>query len=350
VGDEVLSGTCNLSNTIDVRVEREESSGLTNHMSTLLRDAESKSARATGTADRWTRFVLPAAAIAAIATYLITNDGRLALTVMLLLCPCAFMLATPAVALAAAGGMARNGVILKDASAIEGMDRVDTVLFDKTGTLTTGVIRSLGFNNLSSDMPAEKIEGLVASLETYSEHPLGMAISTDHRHIGIVEEFHYIPGQGMVGTVDGISIAAGTAELMSSEAPDGLDAAVSMAREQPLTLVYVGIEGRCVGFFRLEDTLKNGARSTVQELRDMGLRTAMLTGDNKNVAQQVAGDLGIDLAVWDCRPETKLNSVENLEGAGRTCMIGDGMNDAPSLRRATVGIAMGVMGNDVSVK
>ncbi|MBR6910446.1 MAG: cation-translocating P-type ATPase, partial [Candidatus Methanomethylophilaceae archaeon] len=222
--------------------------------------------------------------------------------------------------------------------------------FDKTGTLTTGVIHSLGFTNVSSDMPTEKVEGLVASLESRSEHPLGMAITADHKHIGNVEEFLNIPGKGAVGTVDGIRIAAGNTELMSAEAPEGLETVRSMTEGLPFTLVYVGMDGRCVGYFRLEDTIKDRSLPTIKELHEEGLKTVMLTGDNRIVAQRVADNLGIDLVVWGCRPETKLSSVEELEKTGRTCMIGDGMNDAPSLRRATVGISMGVMGNDVSVE
>jgi len=350
VGDEVFSGTCNLFGSIDVEVTRKDSQGLIHRMATLLANADAGRSKIVGTADRWAKYILVIAAILTIGTYVITEDIYRALTIMVVFCPCAFVLATPSGIMAAAGNMARNGVLLKDASAIEGMNKVDMVLFDKTGTLTSGIIHSLGFTNVSSDMPTEKVEGLVATLESRSEHPLGMAISADHRQIGRVEDFLNIPGKGAVGVVDGIRIAAGNAALMSSEAPEGLDEVLTATADLPYTLVYVGLDGKCVGYFRLADTLKEGSRDTVGELQREGLKTVMLTGDNKAVAQRVADSLGIDLIVWDCRPETKLSSVEELERSGRTCMIGDGMNDAPSLRRASVGISMGVMGNDVAVE
>ena len=199
-------------------------------------------------------------------------------------------------------------------------------------------------------MSSERIVGLVASLESRSEHPLGMAISADYEQIGHVEEFTDIPGKGVKGIVDGIRIAAGNAELMSSESPIGLEDAMAATKESSCTIVYIGIDGRCVGFFSLEDTLKECSQSTIEELEKEGLKTVMLTGDSKAVAQKTADRLGIDLIVWDCKPETKLSSVEEFERTGRACMLGDGMNDAPSLRRATVGVSMGIMGNDVSVK
>jgi len=129
-----------------------------------------------------------------------------------------------------------------------------------------------------------------------------------------------------------------------------LDTVKSAVKDTSCTIVYIGIDGKCIGFFSLEDTLKEESVSTIKELKGEGLRTVMLTGDNEAVAQDIANKIGMDLVVWDCKPETKLNSVEELEKSGRTCMLGDGMNDAPSLKRSTVGISMGIMGNDVAVE
>lgn len=350
IGDEVFSGTCNLNGTIDVEVTRCDADGMLGHMSSLLKYADAGKNRIVGAADRWAKYILVVAAVLTVGTCLITDDLRRGMTIMMVLCPCAFVLAAPAGIMAAAMNMDRNGVLLKEPSSIEGMNKVDMILFDKTGTLTSGIIHSLGFTNVSQDMPSEKIEGLVASLESRSEHPLGMAISADYEQNGHVEEFMDIPGKGVKGIVDGVRIAAGNADLMSYESPIGLEEALEAAKESSCTVVYIGIDGRCVGFFSLEDTLKECAHSTVEELEGEGLKTVMLTGDSKAVAQKTADRLGIDLIVWDCKPETKLSSVEEFERTGRACMLGDGMNDAPSLRRATVGVSMGVMGNDVSVK
>ena len=349
-GDEVFSGTCNLYGSIDVEVTKPASEGMINRMIRLLEEADARKSRIVDTADRWSKYILLTAVIIATANFLITENVIHTLTILVVFCPCAFVLATPAAVMASTSNMARNGVLLKDTSAIEGMNKVDMVLFDKTGTLTTGVIHSKGFTNVASDMPSEQITGLVASLESQSRHPLGMALSADHEQIGEVESFHDIHGKGFVGIVDGFTIAAGNIDLMASEAPEGLDTVKSAVKDTSCTIVYIGIDGKCIGFFSLEDTLKEESVSTIKELKGEGLRTVMLTGDNEAVAQDIANKIGMDLVVWDCKPETKLNSVEELEKSGRTCMLGDGMNDAPSLKRSTVGISMGIMGNDVAVE
>jgi len=349
-GDEVFSGTSNLYGSIDIQVTRCDSEGMMARMSRLLAEADASKSRIVNTADRWTKYILLGTAILTAVTYIVTQDVYRALTIMVVFCPCAFILATPTGIMAASGNMARNGVLLKNSSAIEGMNKVTTVLFDKTGTLTTGKIHSKGFVSTSSALPKGTVEGMVASLESRSEHPLGKAIATDHGHIGTVESFMNVAGQGIIGTVDGIRIAAGNADLMTTESPEGLDIAVSSSQDLPCTVVYVGMDGKCIGYFELEDTIKDDSCWTVKELRKEGVRTIMLTGDMQTVARNVAERIGLDDVVWKCKPETKMNTVENFERTECTCMLGDGMNDAPSLRRATVGISMGAIGNDVAVE
>ena len=349
-GDEVFAGTFNLFGSFDMEVSKADSESTIARMSRLLQNADSGKSRIVGAADRWSKYILAGAAVLTVSAYLLTQDIYRALTVMVVFCPCAFVLATPAGIMAAAGNMARNGVLLKDTSAIDGLCKVDTVLFDKTGTLTAGRISSLGFVDISSELPPETVEGMVSALESYSEHPLGKAISQCHTPVGKVEDFRNIPGKGVVGTVNGIRVYAGNRDLMASECPTGLEDAVSSAKDLPSTVVFVGIKDRTVGFIALEDKVKESSKRAVKELKAMGLRTVMLTGDSSAVGSSVAKKLDLDDVVWECLPETKLRTVESLEADRITCMVGDGMNDAPSLKRATVGISMGSIGNDLSVE
>ncbi len=348
-GDEVLAGTSNLYGSIDVRVDRDGSNSFVARMAKMLENADAGKSRMVRTADRWAKYILLGAAIITVSTYLLTGDIYRALTVMVVFCPCAFVLATPTGIMAAAGNMARNGVLLRDASAIEGMSKVKTVLFDKTGTLTEGRMTSLGFTATSPGIDAKKVEGTVSALESRSEHPLGRAIASEHTPVGTVREFKNIPGQGVIGTVDGLKVAAGNRKLMESVCPEGLEKAIETSQGMPLTTILVGIDGRTVGFMSLEDRVKESSPETVEGLRSEGVASVMLTGDSGTVGQSVARRLDLDDVVWECTPETKLKTVEYFESQGPSCMIGDGMNDAPALKRSTVGISMGSIGNDMAV-
>jgi heavy metal translocating P-type ATPase len=349
VGDEVFAGTSNLYGSLDVEVTKKDDESTIARMAKLMENADTGSSKIVNAADRWAKWILLGAAAITAITYAATQDVYRALTIMVVFCPCAFVLATPTGIMGAAGNMARNGILLKDVSAIEGLEKVHTVLFDKTGTLTTGRISSLGYTDVSSGIPKERVETMVSALESRSEHPLGRAIAECHAPSGVVDGFRNVPGKGVAGLVDGLRIAAGNRAFMESECPEGLDEVLEAAGGMPCTTVLVGIDGRTVGFFGLEDAVKSQSKRTIGQLKDDGIRTIMLTGDAEAVGKKVAEQLELDDVVWECLPETKLDTVSYLETQGPTCMIGDGMNDAPSLKRAAVGISMGSIGNDLAV-
>ena len=349
-GDPVFSGTSNQYGYIDVEVTKIGSEITIARMAALMENADTDKSRIVNAADRWAKWILLGAAVITILTYVFTKDVYRALTIMVVFCPCAFALATPTGIMAAAGNMAKNGVLLKDTTALEGMARVKTIMFDKTGTLTTGNIVSLGFTPVNCNMDPKKVEGMVSSLESYSEHPLGKAITYSHEPIGNVMDFKNLPGMGVSGKVDGMDILAGNRTLMESSCPENLDKVVEEAMKQPHTTVYVGIDGRTVGFITLEDRVKDESKNTIAKIKEEGIRTVMLTGDVRSVGESVANTLGLDEVVWECLPETKLKTVSYYEEEAPTCMVGDGMNDAPSLKRATVGISMGTLGNDLAVE
>ena len=349
VGDEVMAGTRNLQGSLDIRVTRSDAESTVSRLEDLLKDASAGKSRIVNSADRWAKWILLTSAVLTISVYALTGDIYRSLTVMVVFCPCAFVLATPTGIVATAGNMVRNGILLRNTDAIEGLAAVRTVLFDKTGTLTEGKIVSCGFTNVSSDLPSATVESLVASLESHSEHPLGKALAVGNGPYLDVEEFVSIPGQGIEGTVDGKRITVGNKALMESRCPSGLEEVLAKTEGIPSTVALVGISDSTGGFIILEDRIRESSAYAVNELRAEGIRTVMVTGDTSAVGRSVTKDLGLDDVVWECLPETKIRCVEHYEKEGPVCMIGDGVNDAPSLKRATVGISMGTLGNDIAV-
>ena len=354
VGDRVSSGTVNMYGSVDIEVDRVGDDTTIARMARIIENADAGKSRVVRTADRWAVYIVIIAFTVAVLSYIAFQDIYRSVTVLVVFCPCALILATPTAIMAAAGNMSKRGILVKDGGAVERMASVDTLLMDKTGTLTTGNIVCHGFTSTDAGIDAEDLERLVSALESRSEHPLGRAITSAHEgELDEVSGFSYIPGRGVSGTVDGKVVIAGNEGLMRDMCPTNLDETVSAAdraRADGYTVVLAGVDGRTVGFAVLSDTLKRNSVETVAGLRALGLKTVMLTGDNRHVARRMADTLGMDDVVWECLPEDKLRTVMSLEGSASTCMVGDGINDAPSLKRADVGIAMGGIGNEMATE
>lgn len=354
VGDRVSSGTVNMYGSVDIEVDRVGDDTTIARMARIIENADAGKSKVVRTADRWAVYIVIIAFTVAILSYVAFQDIYRSVTVLVVFCPCALILATPTAIMAAAGNMSKRGILVKDGGAVERMASVDTLLMDKTGTLTTGNIVCHGFTSTDTDMDAEVLEGLVSAVESRSEHPLGRAITAAHQgEPGEVTDFEYIPGRGVSGVAFGRTVTAGNEGLMREMCPYNLDETIATAtkvREDGYTAVLAGVDGRTVGFAVLSDTLKDDSVETVADMRALGLKTIMLTGDTHQVARKMADTLGMDDVVWECLPEDKLRTVVSLEGSGRTCMVGDGINDAPSLKRADVGIAMGGIGNEMATE
>ena len=354
VGDRVSSGTVNMYGSVDIEVDRVGDDTTIARMARIIENADAGKSKVVRTADRWAVYIVIIAFTVAILSYVAFQDIYRSVTVLVVFCPCALILATPTAIMAAAGNMSKMGILVKDGGAVERMASVDTLLMDKTGTLTTGNIVCHGFTSTDPDMDAETLEDLVSAVESRSEHPLGRAITAAHQgEPGEVTDFEYIPGRGVSGVAFGRTVTAGNEGLMREMCPENLDETVATAakvREDGYTVVLAGVDGRTVGFAVLSDTLKDDSVETVADMRSLGLKTIMLTGDTHQVARKMADTLGMDDVVWECLPEDKLRTVVSLEGSGRTCMVGDGINDAPSLKRADVGIAMGGIGNEMATE
>ncbi len=349
-GDRVSAGSVNMFGSIDIRVDRTEDDSTVARMARLMENAAGRS-QIVRTADRWARYIVAIAFTVSILTYIVTGDITRSVTVLVVFCPCALILATPTAIMAAAGNLSRRGILVRDGGALERIAAVDTVVLDKTGTLTTGNIRCTGVVS-TSDMGPETIGRLVASVERRSEHPLGKAIASHLPGSPEPESFEYIPGKGVRGRVDGHIVTAGNRRLMEEFCEENLGAATDGAQRDILdgtTIVYAGIDGRTVGYVTLSDTVRPSSRRAVADIRTLGLETIMMTGDSGKVAGNIRDALGLDDAVWECLPEDKFGIVDRMESDRNICMVGDGINDAPSLKRADVGIAMGGMGSDMAV-
>jgi Cu+-exporting ATPase len=278
-----------------------------------------------------------------------------AVTVLIIACPCALGLATPMSIMVGVGRGAHSGILIRDAQALERLERVDTIVIDKTGTLTDGKPKVVGI------VPADgfdenRLLRLAAGVERGSEHPLAQAILNAARERqlapGEVSDFASSAGKGATAVVDGSAVALGNAVLMTELriATSDLDGAAEAAREGGATAIYVAVDGRAAGAIAIADPVKPSAPAALQALRDDGMRMVMLTGDNLTTARAVAARLGIEEIEAGILPERKSEVVQRLRREGRrVAMVGDGINDAPALAAADVGIAMGG-GTDVAIE
>ena len=358
-GDEVFSGTLNQFGAIDVRATRAGSDGSMQRMARLVSSAEAGKAKIVRLADRWATWIVVGALTAAVAVFAVTGEALRAVTVLVVFCPCALVLATPTAIMAAIGNATKHGFLVKEGDALERLAQVGKVAFDKTGTLTEGQPHLMALRGVEGvGLSHDELLGLVGSCELLSEHPLGKAIVADAREGGCElaqpTDFEMVPGRGVRATVAGRALAAGNLEMMrelglGEEAWEGL----GMAHELGLgrTVVLVACEGEPFALASLSDTIRLGSGPAVQRLARDGVHGVLLTGDNASAAATIAQAAGIDEVVPGCLPQDKLAYVERSEQQGeKLAMVGDGVNDAPALKRAFVGIAMGGVGSDIAVE
>ena len=278
-----------------------------------------------------------------------------AVAVLIIACPCALGLATPMSIMVGVGKGAQHGVLIRDAEALEKMEKVDTLVVDKTGTLTEGRPQVVHIEPVQGFTPEDVLQKL-ASVERASEHPLALAIVMDaqQRRLALspVSDFDSPVGKGVVGTVDGVAVVSGSAKFLAEHGIDvrSLEQAAEAQRAKSATVIFVGVGGRLAGFVAIADPIKRTTPQALQALRAAGIRIVMLTGDGKTTAQAVGRELGIDEVVAEVFPEDKVAVVKRLTAEGRfVAMAGDGVNDSPALAAALVGIAMGT-GTDVAME
>lgn len=356
VGDEVFCGTLNCFGAIDLEVVREGEDSSLRQMIRLVQEAENRQAPMQRIADRCASWLVPAALLIALGAYIAAGNIVTAVTVLVVFCPCALVLATPTAIMAAIGQAAKHGVIIKSGEALENMGKVDVIAFDKTGTLTCGRLVVSDILPLDSSISEEKLLELAASAELKSEHPLAKAITSfaEEREMILTEPevFRMMAGRGVYAELSGKKVLCGSERFLEEQgvaADRETRNFLERLRVQGKASLLVAEEGRCIGIIALCDVLRPEAEEMIRQLHDMRVRTVLLTGDNRKTAAYFAEQAGITEARAELLPEEKVKSIRELQREHHVCMIGDGVNDAPALKTADVSAAMGSMGSDIAV-
>ena len=355
VGDTVLSGTVNQFGAFEMEARKVGEDSSVQRMIRLVQSADAGKAKIVGIADRWATGIVVIALSAAALTLLITGQIIRAVTILVVFCPCALVLATPTAIMAAIGNATNHGFLVREGDALERLAKVRVITFDKTGTLTCGTPEVVAAESVSGDFTKDEVYRLAACAEQLSEHPLGKATVNCYKNGGAalaeVADFKMIPGRGVCAKVGGKTVLAGNTELLADYGVEF--AAVSSAEtyiKQGCTVIYVAVDGVFVGFLALSDALRKESNATITALSELGVQPVLLTGDHKAAAETIANKLHIGEVRANCLPEDKLKYIGEYQSKGMpVCMIGDGVNDAPALKKADVGIAMGGVGSDIAV-
>lgn len=358
VGDTVFCGTINCFGAIDIKATSVGEDSSLQKLIRLVKEAENKQAPIQRVVDRWAAWLVPAALLLALITYFMTKDIVRGVTILVVFCPCALVLATPTAIVAAIGQATKHGVIIKSGEALEKMGQVDTIAFDKTGTLTLGILRVSDIIPFSTALDRDELLVLAAAAESRSEHPLGKAIVAQAKQRNLIlpdlEDFRMEAGKGIYAQISGRRVFCGHEKYLEEKGimiPPEVHKALDALRGQGKAVVLVGVDGVCAGVVGLSDALRPASREMVSRLEEMNIQTVLLTGDNRRTADYFAKEVGITAVRAELLPEEKVRAIEQLQQEGKSvCMIGDGVNDAPALKTAAVGVAMGVMGSDIAVE
>lgn len=410
-GDEVRSGTVNRFGAFDMRATKVGEDSSLARMVRLVQSADAGKAKIVRIADRWATWIVVIALSAAVLTWLFTGEIIRAVTILVVFCPCALVLATPTAIMAAIGNVTKYGVLVREGDALERLAAVKRVMFDKTGTLTHGTPKLVGaeagsgsaavpavsataagatatatdatkaadaatavtatadaataaaadaasadVETVPTDAATERLLTFAAAAEARSEHPLGKAIVAGYRErfdapLPELQDFTMTPGRGVAATVEGKRVLVGNAEMMEEEGVTGYTTGTHEAHlERGCTVSFVAVDGQPLGFIALADTMRETAKTTIAAIESLGVKTTMATGDGEKAARYIAAQTGVNDVRANCFPEDKMAAIEQYESAGEpVCMVGDGINDAPALKRSTVGVAMGGVGSDIAI-
>jgi P-type Cu+ transporter len=367
-GAQVIGGTVNGTGSLVIRAERVGADTLLAQIVRLVSEAQRSRAPVQRLADRVAAYFMPAVLTVSVLTFAgwslwgpeprLANGLVCAIAVLIIACPCALGLATPMAVMVGTGKGAENGVLIRDAGALEALHKVDTLVVDKTGTLTEGKPKLVTAEPLGGFSKEEMLR-LAASLERGSEHPLASAIVQGAEALAVppqslpaANEFQSVTGRGVIGSIEGRRVILGNAAFLTEQEiePANIHTRVEQLRTQGQTVMLLAVDGRLAGLLGVADPIRPTTPEAVRLLHADGLRIIMVTGDSRTTAEAVAGELGIDEVIADVLPQEKTAIVQRLQGEGRiVAMAGDGINDAPALAQAQVGIAMGT-GTDVAME
>ena len=367
VGDEVFSGTINLYGSFIMKASKKGEDSSLQRLIKIVESANPENAKVVRTADKWATLIVVIAFICAVLTLIFTGEIIRAVTVLVVFCPCALILATPTAIMASIGNLTKVGILVKDGISIEKLAKTDQMVFDKTGTLTYGkpVVTKVipydeGIDDVTEVVSEKDLIYLLASLENLSEHPLAKAIVKYYKEnyeeaLEKVSNFETIFGKGVKADSNGRVICAGNIGFLNSwniEVPDEfIDENISKYLNMGATPIYLGIDGKLAGAVLLSDIIRDDSSNLIQQLKKLGIGSALLTGDNRNAAEHIASQLNIGDLKYDCLPEDKISKIKDFQSNEQiVAMIGDGINDAPALKQADIGISMGGVGSDISIE
>lgn len=357
IGDDVYCGTMNLYGAIDISATSLGENSSLQKLIGLVKEADKNQAPTQRIADKWATWLVPIALAIAIAAWLVTGDIVRGVTVLVVFCPCALILATPTAIMGAIGQATKHGVLIKSGEALEKLGGLNTIAFDKTGTLTYGNLAVSDVISLDDDYTSEDVLLMTASAEKRSEHPLAKAIieNVENKSIKIEEahDFEMIPGKGIKACNSYGEIVCGNQKYMSElniEESENLQSTLDTLRYEGKASIIVASNGKTTGVIGLSDMIREDAGDMIEALHKLDTETILLTGDHKETADYFASKVGIKDVRGELLPEDKLTAIEDIKKSGRqVCMIGDGVNDAPALKASDVSVAMGTMGSDVAI-
>jgi heavy metal translocating P-type ATPase len=355
VGDEVSSGTVNAFGAFEMRATKVGADSSIQRMIQLVQSADAGKAKIVGLADRWATWIVITALIAAALTWAISGEIIRAVTILVVFCPCSLVLATPTAIMAAIGNATKHGFLVRQGDALERLASVQNICFDKTGTLTYGT------PNVTAIVPnegvsKEHLSAITAGVEQYSEHPLGKAVVMYCKEAAIAipaaEEFRMRTGKGVSASIAQQPVLAGNPAYLEEShipIPNTMTARAEQYLAQGCTVIHTAIGTQYAGFLVLSDTVREESKTSIAQLKALHVDPVLLTGDNIHAARHIATQLGISHWKSECLPEEKLTQIASYQKQGAVAMIGDGINDAPALKKSDVGIAMGGVGSDIAV-
>ena len=358
VGDDVLSGTINQYSTFDIKATKTSQDSSLKRMIKLVKEADSKKAPIVSLTDKWATWIVVIALVSSIGTYLVTHQILRSVTILVVFCPCALVLATPTAIMASIGNASKYGMLIKGGDVVERLSKIKNIAFDKTGTLTYGKLSVVEYKSFNPEYDDEALLKILASVEAYSEHPLGKAIISyykeNNEELLDIQNFTVNPGKGITANLGEKSILVGNLKLIKDVDINLNKDIINISEEftkKGCTVIYLSIDNKLIGSVALSDILREEAKEVISYIKSQKINPVMLTGDNKNSAQNIASIVGIDDINPSLLPGDKMNIIKNLEDSkSPTCMIGDGVNDALALKYSSVGISMGAIGSDIAIE
>ncbi|MGD0615463.1 MAG: cation-translocating P-type ATPase [Verrucomicrobiota bacterium] len=354
-GDEVFAGTQNLTGLLEIKVSRAGQDTTLGRVRELILAAEKTKLPIMKIVDQYMGFYTPLVLVIGALVWAFTRDLNRVISVLVVSCPCAFILATPTAMVAALSAAARLGILIKNVADIELAARINAFIFDKTGTLTTGQLAVSRLAPLGETKPAELLR-LAASAEKYSNHPTAKALAQLAGEAGVPlvepKDFAETAGRGVKAQIERTPVLVGRAQwLTDNGVREDFLKSVDLSEAEGWSLIFVAREGRCIGWIGLQDKTRAEAKEALVELKENGVRRiAMISGDRQAVAVRVAREIGCEEAVGECLPQNKVEFVRAMKAKGyRVAVVGDGVNDAPALAAGDIGIAMGAAGSEVAI-